>query len=110
MTLQGFGNCFHSEGGVAVGPAVEHITAACRRRTSRPGQASALFGFIDHLLSSPILLSIFIFMVVFGTRESIEGLFLDGIDRIRTSRKCRGLGTGWSKVEILSFRVSSSMT
>jgi hypothetical protein len=51
MTLQGFGNCIHSMGGVVVGPALKLITAACWRKTTRPGLASVLVGYIDHLLS-----------------------------------------------------------
>ena len=110
MTLQGFGNCVHSKGGVAVGAAVEQITAACLRKTCRSGQARALIRFVDHLLSSPILKNIFLPMMISVTREVIASSIFDTIDRVITNRKGRDFGTRWSEVEILSSRTFFSMT
>jgi hypothetical protein len=89
---------------------VELITAACRGKTTRPGLASALVRFVDHLLSSPILKNIFLPMMISVTREVIASSIFDTIDRVITNRKGRDFGTRWSEVEILSSRTFFSMT
>jgi hypothetical protein len=108
ITLQGFGNCVHSKGGVAVGAAARQIIGACRRKTLRLGLASALVRVIDHLPCSPIRSRICISILISVTRESIARSALKACtDHDHSKRQGRREQGG---VEILSSRASFSMT